>query len=718
MSLTDEETVLKKAITLTPNPEAENYNSGYLTTCNGNNRLNYKIQVNSENNQNQFELSANKKTWTYQLDTSNLANRTFLQHVNPSLAVALEIQEALRVLANDDKIQAVLIRRQKNNDNNAISVYSKEETTTELTVLIPSSSTDSSLQSVLSASQEIRIEKTYISDSLRYKLSFSNDDADAKAITITQIIDSTGKIQVQTTQKHPVKVFSDTGIITHHSNRVSSETIEVEYNDYLEDATFTYHTGGQLIISNLIEGMKVEHYAKPPIQNIVNGVVESFIILKPEDKIVFLNREQNKLEQFLNNLLSVSNFQSNQDLSLQEEASINPELKLTLFRGKYGGIKNGQVIILFMISHAHGYFSEGLAPVMFNNKWGYVNTQGEMFIACQFESAGDFSEGLAPVMLNNKWGYVNTQGIIVIPCQFEDVKEFSEELAPVRLNDKWGYVNTQGEIFISCKFEDAETFSEGLAAVQGGYSQRDVYNWDKWGYINKKGKVVISFEFIIASHFSNGVAYVRQYIDYARGGLIDKRGEWIAGFHFDNFSEFYGFKEGLALVAREGKYETKYGFISARGKLIIPCEFDSANEISEGFASVKKDGKWGFIDKVGRVLKEPQFDGVGDFSEGLAPVKKDGKWGYIDRKGYEVIWYQFDDNGYFSEGLAKVHKNGKWGYIDKTGKLVIPYQFDEAYGFQEGLAKVIVNEQEYLIDKSQTIWVSESDYDKITIQMP
>ncbi|WP_138984679.1 WG repeat-containing protein, partial [Crocosphaera watsonii] len=284
-------------------------------------------------------------------------------------------------------------------------------------------------------------------------MSFSNDDADAKAITITQIIDSTGKIQVQTTQKHPVKVFSDTGIITHHSNRVSSETIEVEYNDYLEDATFTYHTGGQLIISNLIEGMKVEHYAKPPIQNIVNGVVESFIILKPEDKIVFLNREQNKLEQFLNNLLSVSNFQSNQDLSLQEEASINPELKLTLFRGKYGGIKNGQVIILFMISHAHGYFSEGLAPVMFNNKWGYVNTQGEMFIACQFESAGDFSEGLAPVMLNNKWGYVNTQGIIVIPCQFEDVKEFSEELAPVRLNDKWGYVNTQGEIFISCKFE-------------------------------------------------------------------------------------------------------------------------------------------------------------------------------------------------------------------------------------------------------------------------
>ena len=208
------------------------------------------------------------------------------------------------MLANDDKIQSVLIRRQKNNDDDAISVYSKDETTTELTVLIPSSSTDSSLQSVLSASQEIRIEQTYINDLLRYKLSFPNDDEDAKAIKITQIIDSTGKIKVQTTEEHPVKVFSDTGIITHHSDRISSETIEVEYNDYLEDATFTYHAAGQLIISNLIEGMKVEHYIKPPIQNIVNGVDESFILLKPEDKIAFLGDQENKLEKFSTQLLS------------------------------------------------------------------------------------------------------------------------------------------------------------------------------------------------------------------------------------------------------------------------------------------------------------------------------------------------------------------------------------------------------------------------------
>ena len=176
-------------------------------------------------------------------------------------------------------------------------------------------------------------------------MSFPNDDADAKPIKITQIIDSSGKIQVQTTEEHPVKVFSDAGIITHHRDRISSETIEIEYKDYLEDATFTYHASGQLIISNLIKGMKVEHYVKPPIQNILNSTDESFIILNPKDTIAFLSRQQNKLEQFLNQLLSDSNFQPDQDLSSQEEASSNSTPRLTRFRGKYGAIKNGQVFI-------------------------------------------------------------------------------------------------------------------------------------------------------------------------------------------------------------------------------------------------------------------------------------------------------------------------------------------------------------------------------------
>jgi ribosomal 50S subunit-recycling heat shock protein len=136
----------------------------------------------------------------------------------------------------------------------------------------------------------LRIEKHYLEGYYYYKLSFPNYDANSKQIKLTQQITSSGKIQVQTTEANPVKILDDQGNIqiTHHSDQVSSEIKEVEHEGFVEDANFTYHASGQLIISNLPAGITIEHYVKPPIQNILNGLEEAFIVLKSGDKITFL----------------------------------------------------------------------------------------------------------------------------------------------------------------------------------------------------------------------------------------------------------------------------------------------------------------------------------------------------------------------------------------------------------------------------------------------
>ncbi len=589
MSLNNQETVLKKAITLTPHHEAENYNDGYLTTPNGNNHIKYQIQVNSENNQNQFELSVNNKTWVDQLDTFNLDHRSFLQQVNPSLAVALETQKALTALANDDNIKTVLIRRQKNQNNDAISVYSKDETTTELTVLVPSSQTDSSLQSILSPSQEIRIEKTYINDSLGYKLSFSNYDADAKPIKITQVIDPTGKIQVQTTEEHPVKVFSDAGIITHHRDRVSSETIEIEYKDYLEDATFTYHASGQLIISNLIKGMKVEHYVKPKIQNILSGTDESFIILKPEDKIAFLGYQENKLEKFLTQLLSPANIQKVQNTLSEESLNDSPPIPLS-FRGKYGYVKNGKVVIWFKFDSANN-FSEGLALVSQNGKYGHVNENG-IAIPCQFNCDvyhSNFSKGLALVNRNGKYGYLNTKGEIAIPYQFDHADQFSEDLASVKLDDKYGFIDKRGEIVIAYQFQNTGSFYNSIARVK----KNGLY-----GFIDKRGKIIIDFKFNNAYDFwSKSIVCV---LTNDGWGFTDRCGDIIRICYYKEVMMHT--KDGMFRVGNRDKYaNSKYGLVNNEGQEIVSCKFDDAEFFSEGFAAVKRDKKWGFINTLGDI---------------------------------------------------------------------------------------------------------------------
>lgn len=121
--------------------------------------------------------------------------------------------------------------------------------------------------------------------------------------------------------------------------------------------------------------------------------------------------------------------------------------------------------------------------------------------------------------------------------------------------------------------------------------------------------------------------------------------------------------KSLYPVEKDGKS----GYIDGTGKIIIPLQFDGANEFHDGLALVTANGKKLFIDTTGRVVIKPNFDIVNDFFEGLAAVN-------IGQKRIPNI------------GL--ISDPGKWGYLDKTGKLVIPMKFTHAEDFSEGLAAV------------------------------
>ncbi len=60
------------------------------------------------------------------------------------------------------------------------------------------------------------------------------------------------------------------------------------------------------------------------------------------------------------------------------------------------------------------------------------------------------------------------------------------------------------------------------------------------------------------------------------------------------------------------KKDQKYGFIDETGKIVIPCQWDSACSFLEGLAKVKKDGKYGCIDKIGKLVTPCQWDFVGN----------------------------------------------------------------------------------------------------------
>lgn len=178
-------------------------------------------------------------------------------------------------------------------------------------------------------------------------------------------------------------------------------------------------------------------------------------------------------------------------------------------------------------SDSNNLFSQGLTPVCVDDKWGYINEQGDLIIEPQFDMVLSFSEnGLAPVSFNNEWGYINTNGNFVIEPQFDTAEKFAKNgLARVRADDKLGFIDEKGEFVIEPLFMGAGDFTEnGLARAARADN-------GKYGYINKKGNFVIEPQFDYAEDFLQcGLARVE--IDY-KWGVINERGDYVVNCESD-----------------------------------------------------------------------------------------------------------------------------------------------------------------------------------------
>ena len=243
--------------------------------------------------------------------------------------------------------------------------------------------------------------------------------------------------------------------------------------------------------------------------------------------------------------------------------------------------KTGKIIIPFQYAGPQ-LFKEGLSAT--GN--GYIDKNSQ---AVQFHYDYDyddrdvwekcFSEGLASVRKNGKYGYINKSGQVVIPFEYDWARPFNEGLAAVVKDGKGGYIDQSGQVVVPFEYDSATVFSEGLALVRKDRG---------WGYIDKNGRTVIPFEYnehYLAGDFSEGLAMVGK---DGKWGYIDKNGKAVTAFEYDWGGSF---REGLAYVTKNGKS----GYIDRTSQVVVPLEYDEANLFSEGVALVKKDGRLGIL---------------------------------------------------------------------------------------------------------------------------
>lgn len=111
-------------------------------------------------------------------------------------------------------------------------------------------------------------------------------------------------------------------------------------------------------------------------------------------------------------------------------------------------------------------YAEGLAPIIKDDHYGYVNTVGELVIPAVYQAAYPFSDGLALYRENDHYGYLDTSGQSVIAPQYTKAWEFSEGRAKIEQNGKYGFIDTTGKIVIHPNYEViGDWFEEGLVLL-------------------------------------------------------------------------------------------------------------------------------------------------------------------------------------------------------------------------------------------------------------
>lgn len=344
-------------------------------------------------------------------------------------------------------------------------------------------------------------------------------------------------------------------------------------------------------------------------------------------------------------------------------------------------------------------------------------------IAPQYEDAGQFSDGLAAVKKNGKWGYIDEEGKVVIPFQYELAYDFNEGLAIVAKSKR------TADTAISWDKPAGTYYEMGFIDESGKYTGFYTKTWSsKEDVPLELHENDIDPENTYSLVFHNGIAVIN-YLAYKTTGMyVDIPSDYVLEYNF-----LGPVNEGLIPVT---KYEAfgNSGWIDADGNIVkIYDEFEGIYGEPHGFTSLEYAGSfnqglapvaqrsisngvmsyaWGFVDRSFQWVIPPQYT---DFWRqasytkqeifgvtGLAMVcNQEGKWGAIDKTGATIIPFQYDALQTVSNGMIPAKLGDKWGYLDaSTYKMEIPAQHKDASGFSDmGFAVVSDGSKAYLIDK-------------------
>ena len=391
----------------------------------------------------------------------------------------------------------------------------------------------------------------------------------------------------------------------------------------------------------------------------------------------------------------------------------------------YGYIdKTGKMVIEPQFKYA-GQFHDGLARVQDNEteKWGIIDKSGNVVVPLTYgrNNNGPYvhepSDGLilAYDEPNGYWGYFDAKGSIAIPFQYAYAYDFQAGYAKVKLGQKETFINKAGQDILGDHYEYVEQLTvEGepvaLFSVRdtAATGQNDYYLLDGSGQVvagpyDSFGRGGFDKGFVsglMAVTKYDGSNYLHGYINTAGQEVIP-----CGQFRAINSSSINAFVDGYALVNTQ---DGTRAIINTSGQITATLGQDlkyNAEKWSDGFLAVSSDesGKtrWGFLNAYGRQVVPCKYASVQAFSGGVARVQDfAGKWGLVNAAGQEIVPCKYTSISDFYNGVAVVsvvdHKGSLgnvygYGLINTAGQEILPCKYEEGISIDGDSVNALTN---------------------------
>ena len=400
------------------------------------------------------------------------------------------------------------------------------------------------------------------------------------------------------------------------------------------------------------------------------------------------------------------------------------------------------MILLCSSNMVWGASDDTLAEENLTCSQSYFEVIGE--IEPQYEEVTYFSEGMAAVKKDGKWGYINASNEVVIPFMYDHACIFSEGYAlvaeigdVVNLDSTGSYKVTEYDKYLyyvidinNNKYkliaEDlskqlSESYSESFD-VQA-YSDSPINSYYYNNYMLLEKGVFWEYTLLFTKPKQDGVIYSLSYL-YERYELEGQErpedplwsptppviftnvydGLFVGNVRHTNTNGY--FSSDLKMVLNKYEIAEINNIETDESHVFNLLPFHKGVALVGVYNSDLKKELYGFIDKTGKFIIEPQYLSVmyqmSDwriFREGGYAIvqNQDEKWGTIDINNNIIVPFIYDQ---INPGeLLAVQKDGKYGFIDKNNNLVIDYKYDLATEFNGVYAVVVLDGNGFVIDR-------------------